>query len=100
MATRYNAVPQEQRALLDLPAKAVALDQALRTVKLRALMVIKILIALQVGLIQLRRVQEVMSGTAQAWVRPATWAVTASMLVLMVWFLRRVRDARQQALES
>lgn len=93
---RRSVVPQRSRPFVGTPEQAVALDQTLRSLKMRALFMIKMSGVLMLALMQVKQVRLATSGEAEAWLTLAAWSMLIVMLVLFAGFLSRVSRARRQ----
>lgn len=81
LATRRVIVPQRSRSFVGTPEQVTALNEALRTLKLRTLLAVKVAVALMFGIMQIKRVQLMTFGSAAPWLSSLTWILIAAMLV-------------------
>ncbi len=96
LARRPSCLPQRSRAFLGSPEEAVALDDALRTLQLRALLMVKIALVLVIGLWQLRRVLEALGRPAGTWLPISTWVLIAAILVVYGIVMMQMQKVRRE----
>jgi hypothetical protein len=93
----HRYVPHNTAIFAEHPEDGLALEDRLRTLKLRALLAVKILVTLEWGMLQLKRVQVLVSGEAPGWLSPIVWVPVAALLVVFAAFLVQVSRARSRA---
>ncbi len=86
---------QQSRASLGDPATAIQLEEALRRVKLRGLIAVRIAIALMFALMQVRRVYAPLDHGN--WMAVGVWGVVAAILGLFAGLMLRLAGLRKGA---
>ncbi len=89
-------VPQSVRGFVGTPEQAVALESTMRRLKLRTLLMVRIGVALLMGLFQASKVIETTGRTLPAGVSAIGWGLVIGMVAAFGGFLIQSARARRQ----